>query len=195
MGITCNTNLDLQPYIDGHLQAPTMLTRANFIKQKILFHSGGSQSIIDMIRFGINEVMPISWLGYFSVDELGRLLSGTRERIRIGDWIRHTRHDNRLNDPGNPAVIGWFWQIVGIYTIEAQYKLLEFWTGRSQLPMTGISSVHMFTVRIVRGIDLRRMPTVATCSHSLFIPGYATKQILFDKLSETIYGFSGFRYG
>lgn len=162
----------------------TLTDRDKYVKAKIMIRTGATQEIIDRIRYGINEVMPLCWLGLFSVEEFGQLLTGSNDRINVAGWIKRTNH---INEANHPNIIGWFWQIVRILSTEAQYKLLTFWTALGRLPMAGFDGCKAFRLKVIPDGNLRNLPTANTCPQQLNIPAYPSKQIMFDKLVQTIY--------
>lgn len=170
----------------------TLANRDEYLKARIMFKTGATQEIIDTIRFGIDEVMPVSWLGVFTVKELGLMLGGIKPRISVIDWIDRCAitEETKFEDY---KVIGWFWQIVRMFSVEAQYKLFQFWTAADALPMEGISGVEPFLIHIQEDREsVIGLPFASTCYHRITIPAYASKQILFDRLAKAIYGFQGF---
>lgn len=185
---TVSENVIVNLIPDGYKKLVTVDNRDEYLKKKIVSFIGGDQLIIDAIRQGIDEVLPISWLGLFSTVELRKLMCGQKKRINVSDWIRQTKHI-RSTDAENNHVVGWFWQIVRLFSIEAQYRLLYYWTGLGRLPMEGISGVQGFTLHVS---DQFEWPFAATCSRRLQIPISLTRPLLFDRLTETIYSFEGF---
>lgn len=176
----------------GNTKYVTTATQAEYLCKRIFYRIGGDKSIIDAIRQGIDEVLPISFLGLFTAIELGRLLSGKKERIKVTDWIKATEYMPAIqpkNHSRDEKIVGWFWQIVRIFTIEAQYKLLSFWYGIDRLSLGGISNYN-FEIEISGSTN--RLPTSSTCFGSIKLRPYETKQILFDRLTKAIYGNVGF---
>lgn len=157
-----------------------------------MFRTGATQEIIEMIRFGIDEVIPLCWLGCFDAEDLGAVLCGTKDRISVTDWIDNAAVTEETK-PEDYKLVGWFWQIVRILSLEAQYKLFHFWTGSDVLPVGGIGGVPEFVVDIkVNRDSVIQLPFARTCFNLIEIPPYATKQILFDRLTKAIYNFQGF---
>ncbi len=76
----------------------------------------------------------------------------------------------------------WFWEHLDQISNDELLKVLAFCTGMECLPLGGFKALgQMFTIESIK-CDPHRLPVVHTCTFSLDLPEYPTKEVLVSKL-------------
>jgi len=98
-------------------------------------------------------------------------------------------------------VCGWVLKVVERLGKEERALLLKFATGSARVPPSGFASLmglsesQKFTVHLWPH-DRTSLPRAATCFNRLYLPAYASYEILEAKLLSAIrYGCQGFQFG
>ena len=88
-------------------------------------------------------------------------------------------------------------------TAEERSRLLLFCTGSMRPPATGFGSLMgynggedvRFTVALISGAEVGRLPTAAACFNKLNLPEYATERELKAKINSALTESEGFDEG
>ena len=90
--------------------------------------------------------------------------------------------------------IQWFWEVVEEFGKEEKIKLLRFVTGQNRAPIGGFSQlkdtnnhVTLFNISLIKYTNPDGvLPNAHTCSNTLDLPEYSSKEILEDRLGKAI---------
>lgn len=133
---------------------------------------------------GFYSLIPYEEIRLFRVDELNLLICGSshidlddfRDNVRIEDYDR------------NHPVIQMFFDVISKWSDEDIGKLLLFITGSSQVPYGGFRELAINGKPIVirLGGDKTRFPVSHTCTNTLDLPTYESKEDLESKLLFSI---------
>eukprot|EP00760_Papus_ankaliazontas_P009304 PhM_4_TR14008/c0_g1_i1/m.13415/K10589/UBE3C; ubiquitin-protein ligase E3 C len=132
---------------------------------------------------GLNEVVPLSLLKMFDVNELQMLLQGDEQTLDIADWRANTvYHGYTDNDP----VIGLFWRFVSTLTPSQQRELLKFATSVPRAPLLGFEYLQPKFCITKSGSDVTALPSAATCMCQLRLPPYPDFKTMHEKVLMAI---------
>jgi len=128
----------------------------------------------------------------FNSDELEQMMCGA-EKIDMQDWQRNTIYKEGY-EPRSKS-IRYFWDCVGEMNNKQKSELLFFVTGVKSLPLEGFAGLESrpgqkqpFTISKSRG----SMPGGHTCTNTLDLPEYRTKDLMQQHLKMAIeYGNAG----
>lgn len=87
--------------------------------------------VTNMIRRGMNHMIPTSWLTIFNPPELQFLISGKQGPMDLNDLRKNTKYSNGYHD--DHVVIIIFWHVIAGFTPEEQSLLLKFVTACSRV--------------------------------------------------------------
>jgi E3 ubiquitin-protein ligase NEDD4 len=135
---------------------------------------------------GLLELIPMDLLAVFDERELELLIGGITE-IDMDDWTKFT--DYRGYDKTD-QVIEWFWQCIRSWPAERKFRLLQFTTGTSRVPVNGFKDLQgsdgprRFTIE--KSGDPQGLPRSHTCFNRLDLPPYKDYESLETKLIYAI---------
>lgn len=141
---------------------------------------------------GLLEIVPRDLLIVFDEKELELLIGGMAE-IDMDDWTKFT--DYRGYEKTD-QVIEWFWQCIRSWPQERKFRLLQFTTGTSRVPVNGFKDLQgsdgprRFTIE--KSGDPHGLPRSHTCFNRLDLPPYADYESLETKLIYAIEETEGF---
>eukprot|EP01066_Platyproteum_vivax_P009807 Platyproteum_vivax@DN4344_c0_g1_i1.p1 len=145
---------------------------------------------IHHLQRGLYDVIPVSILRVFDLQELEMLINGMPV-LDMGDWKSHTCYMGAYTC--SHEVIVWFWEVVSAFSDEHKARLLQFSTGTSRLPVDGFEGLEsnrgqktMFTVQSVEFSDCAPFPRAHTCFNRLDLPLYKTKAELKLYLTQAV---------
>eukprot|EP01007_Sphenomonas_quadrangularis_P003707 NODE_78_length_2233_cov_215.353022_g57_i0.p1 GENE.NODE_78_length_2233_cov_215.353022_g57_i0~~NODE_78_length_2233_cov_215.353022_g57_i0.p1 ORF type:complete len:581 (-),score=104.95 NODE_78_length_2233_cov_215.353022_g57_i0:390-2132(-) len=174
--------------------------KADFVGRLAFFklYRSVNRSLIAFCR-GFWEVIPQKHVQTLRVEELDRLLHG-EPHIDVDQWIVHTVYGAEFAVLGAAhPVIRSFWEVVREMPQDQLRHLLKFVTGTEVLPAGGFGEMKMpFAIFSLERIDLSPtdptlcLPTASTCSSTLHLPLYPTKDMLQNKLLLAIGNCEGF---
>ncbi|XP_065184331.1 E3 ubiquitin-protein ligase HACE1-like [Sycon ciliatum] len=161
-----------------------------------------TSGILDQITAfldGFTKLIPQRLVALFDEFELELLMSGLPD-IDVRDWQNHTLYTGGYDE--NSEIIKWFWEIVHSFDRKECILLLQFSTGSSRVPHGGfanLSGSHDTQNFCIARVDLssnpNSLPTASTCFNMLKLPEYASKEILYDRVSVALhYGSQGFDF-
>ncbi|CAF3356499.1 unnamed protein product [Rotaria socialis] len=140
---------------------------------------------IEFIRQGLFSVVPRAYLTLFTAYELEETVCG-KGFIDIQMLKRHT--DYRKDDESSP-LIQRFWSVLSEMFSEEQRKIfLIFVWGRSTLPYRDEDFSTNFVITHLDTDDNadEALPRSYTCSFTLQLPAYSTKEIMYERLNYAI---------
>ena len=136
---------------------------------------------LEQIRKGFYEVIPLSWIKFFAVDELESFMCGL-STIDLADWKANTE-TRGFSNYVKSLTLHRFWQIMGTYDQVQLGRILQFCTGTSRLPLGGFSELESqrgqkakFCIQKVN-FDASKghsgnLPKAHTCFNRLDLPRY-----------------------
>jgi len=134
---------------------------------------------------GFERVFGVSFLKLFSEEELKQLISGTEEPISIADLQANTLVTGPLATRG--SYLNDFWEVLEGFTDTQIKLLLKFVTNIDRSPIFGFKNLEpKFQIMLVNANNIEDLPRSATCQNILFLPVYASKEILRSKLIKAI---------
>nr|WGL47553.1 E3 ubiquitin-protein ligase NEDD4 [Flammulina filiformis] len=141
---------------------------------------------------GLLELVPSDLVSVFDEKELELLIGGMAE-IDMDDWTKFT--DYRGYEKTD-QVIEWFWQCIRSWPQERKFRLLQFTTGTSRVPVNGFKDLQgsdgprRFTIE--KSGDPQGLPRSHTCFNRLDLPPYQDYESLETKLIFAIEETEGF---
>lgn len=126
-------------------------------------------------------------LDLFTPKTLRKLVEGSPV-ISVPLLRKSTRYEGKYNDQ-EPTIVN-FWSIVESYSQDEVKRLLEFVTASERVPITGFENMN-FVIEPGGG-DTDRLPTSSTCFGKLYLPAYATKEKMREKLGLALQNCKGF---
>eukprot|EP00914_Ancora_sagittata_P020247 GHVO01040162.1.p1 GENE.GHVO01040162.1~~GHVO01040162.1.p1 ORF type:complete len:395 (-),score=65.16 GHVO01040162.1:265-1449(-) len=185
---------------DGSNVAVTNVNKHEYIQLRALHRLESSIAAqLEQMRLGLWEVVPLSILSLFDVDEFSVLLNGNGV-LDLRDWKAHTVYRG-VYTTGHP-VVEWFWEVItDDLTAEERCKLLQFATGTPRVPAGGFKNLQSsrgrrcpFTVQSVESSDSRfTIPKAHTCFNRIDLPIYESKGDLLKGLNIILkFGTVGF---
>ncbi|CAF3908169.1 unnamed protein product, partial [Rotaria magnacalcarata] len=140
---------------------------------------------IEFIRQGLFSVVPRAYLTLFTAYELEETVCG-KGFIDIQMLKRHT--DYRKDDESSPRIQR-FWSVLSeMFSEELRKLFLIFVWGRSTLPYRDedFSTNFVITHLETSGNVDEALPRSYTCSFTLQLPAYSTKEIMYERLNYAI---------
>ncbi|CAF3449512.1 unnamed protein product [Rotaria socialis] len=140
---------------------------------------------IEFIRQGLYSVVPWANMTLFTAHELEEAVCG-KGYIDIEMLKRHTRYKN---DSASSQRIQQFWSVFSEMFSEEQRKLfLIFVWGRSTVPYRDEDFSTKFTIANLQtsGDVDKLLPKSYTCTFTLHLPAYSTKEIMYERLNYAI---------
>ena len=128
---------------------------------------------IKYIKDGLYSAIGKSILQILDWKQLEEMVCG-EAIFDLKDFKNHTECNNEEN------VIKWFWEWLENCKVEDKFKYLKFVTGRSRLP----KSNYRHIINLISDKDL--LPISHTCSSTLDLPNYDSKNVLCKKMQYVI---------
>lgn len=156
----------------------------------------GIQGAIDAFRSGFSDMIPISALKSFMLDELTTLCGADSPE----DWSISTLRDSFTADHGyhiSSEPVCRFLNILSSFDSTERRRFLIFATGSPHLPVGGFKALNPpFTV-VVKHPDNEELdadqylPSVMTCANYFKLPAYSSEKIMRRQLTKAILEGSG----
>eukprot|EP01084_Bolivina_argentea_P174691 302592_1 len=144
---------------------------------------------------GLSTVINVDYLRIFDATELSKLLSGDTQQQNWSHSWKDLR-ENTVYSGGfhnQHRCVKWFWEILNAdCTVDDNQKLLMFVTSCTRSPLLGFESLNPKFSIMCTGGDTTNLPTSQTCMNLLKIPNYPTKDLLKQKLLQSIRSNAGF---
>ncbi|KAL4429870.1 hypothetical protein ABPG74_022893 [Tetrahymena malaccensis] len=173
-----NYTLDLIP--NGRNIEVTEQNKKEYVKQ--IAHFKMTEEIKEQIQSflkGFYEILPQRSLKYMNEQELGLLLSGVK-KIDVDDMKKHMRYYRYNKDS---QIIQWFFEVMNEYDEDQRSLFLFFVTGSFKVPFGGFKNLQLEIAKIE---NKNNLPVAHTCTKSLDLPEYDSKEILKEKLTIAI---------
>ena len=158
---------------DRYVTYEDRLEYCQLVKQ-IRMKEGEAQ--IAAIKEGLAQVVPPQVLALLTWQELEKKVCGSAE-ISIEALKKSAKYDSDLSET-SPNV-GIMWQALETFTNEERSRFIRFITGRRRLPVT----IYIDS----SDTGPTSLPTSATCSNALYLPGYTTVEQAAQKLRYAAY--------
>jgi len=138
---------------------------------------------------GMRALIDGTWLRMFMADELGLLISGTRQ-LDLTDLRLNTVYTSGYSS--SHELIRWLWEILEEFDAKQRSEFLRFATSCSRAPLLGFVSLDPRFCIQHTGNQQDPLPTSSTCMNLLRIPRYKTKELLKAKILYAIQHSQGF---
>lgn len=133
---------------------------------------------------GFYQVMSYQWIQMFNAYEINTLISGSSQSIDIDELRKFTQYTSPTFDEKS-QVVQWFWQVLYSLDNETKRSFLKFVTSCSNAPLLGFKDLRpAFSIYVIP--DSTRLPTSSTCSNLLKLPNYESRDMLKDKLIQSV---------
>lgn len=156
----------------------------NYTKLALKFRRGELRGAMKKLRKGFEVIMQQSCRYLLSSHQLKYFVCGpdeiTEDQI-ISKLNFLTIYDNR-------SMQNFIWTIKNM-TAEERSLLLKFVTGRVSIPVSGSGanlSINVHLVELHKTTPPFTLPSSATCSSTITVPAYPTKEIMLERLQKAI---------
>eukprot|EP00941_MAST-03F_sp_MAST-3F-sp1_P003078 g3078.t1 len=134
--------------------------------------------LFDPLKRGVQKMLGGHILSLFRPDELSLIVQGvpkTQNLYILKDKARYVAWENDTME-----VIDFFWDVVKHLNDDLQKQLLRFITGSQRVPIEGLGSVVIVVQK--SNMNINCLPVAHTCTQTIELPCYPTKEILKEKL-------------
>ena len=172
------------------MQEPTAFEdRKKWVVQFLQYRVGRRQYIIDAIREGFNEVIPIDMLDLFTAEQFRIMLCGLQAEIDVVAWRQWT-NDYTYAPPAES--VGFLFRFLAEAEDTERRLVLQFVSGRKTLPAGGFEA--LFTRNILgmmvifphkdnaNNVLNDSCPYSSTCFCNLFLGTYSS----YEKFAELL---------
>jgi len=175
----------------GEDKAVTGANREDFIQARVnhLFKNERSMKCFSELEKGFKTVVKdeMSYvLNLFKPEELMKVVVGNTsynwEDLRQSAQYQDSYHRNHPN-------IKRFWQVFMAFKEEQKKQFLQFLTGSSKIPISGLQ----IWIQPVTGKE-KNLPQAHTCFYLLDLPEYSTSEIMRSKILTAITECEGFQF-
>jgi hypothetical protein len=156
--------------------------RLNLLNEPALPQARSLQ--LEAFAEGFYSIIPPGALENFDENELELLVCGMPD-IPVPEFKKHVLYPELPNASALP-IIQWFWQSVENMSQSERARLLQFWTGSSQLPPGGFSAFDPKINIKLNFSPLSHLPVSHTCFNTLELPRYKSFQQLDQRLTLAI---------
>lgn len=141
-----------------------------------------NQAQYDLIKLGLNEYVPRSYLLLFSSIELRSLICSEIEtRFDIEEWKKATIYEDCSE---TTKQVKWFWEVLDNQSNKFVVQVFQWLTGSTKFPSGGFRG--RFPTIALAKTSANHLPTVSTCLCCLYLPEYPSKKILKEKLEKAL---------
>eukprot|EP00002_Diphylleia_rotans_P006185 TRINITY_DN1551_c0_g1_i16.p1 TRINITY_DN1551_c0_g1~~TRINITY_DN1551_c0_g1_i16.p1 ORF type:complete len:681 (-),score=121.38 TRINITY_DN1551_c0_g1_i16:125-2167(-) len=174
----CNgIEVDLVP--GGSQMAVTWENRLEYARLLEEYHIREGLSNIQIIRYGLADIIPISIISLYTSEEMEDMVCGRKE-VDV-EKLKLQTHYSDCN-PSNQH-IQFFWQVLEEFTQAQRAMFIKFVSGRSRIPR---SAEHFKEFQINRfnasdNVD-SYLPVAHTCFFSVDLPAYTSVEVTRAKL-------------
>jgi hypothetical protein len=183
-----NNNISDEAEMNTEAPAVTNANREKFVKDYIhwLVHRSVEPQLKAFIT-GFHTCLNARSLELFTPRVLRDIVEGSSV-ISVPLLRQATRYESEYH-ANHPAILD-FWSIVESYSEEDVRKLLEFVTASERVPVTGFGGMNFVIGKMCEDTD--RLPRSSTCFGRLYLPNYANKEKMRDKLKLSLENCKGF---
>ncbi|KAH0573516.1 Ubiquitin-protein ligase [Spironucleus salmonicida] len=168
--------------------AKTSVTNENldeYIHQRIYFEILQQQAIINYIRIGFTQVIPIFKQTNLLPFQLEQILGG-KSATDLTQLQQITKYSEPFNK--NHSTIKMFWVLIHSLPQKDKENFLLFVFSTHRVPINGFCR---FTIEC-SGDSLTGYPTAHTCGNVLCLPAYKDENVLREKLTFALENYLGF---
>ena len=141
--------------------------------------------IISIIK-GINKIIPMSVLQYFTWEEMERLVCG-KKTVDIELLEKNTIISPELEKKN--YLVKWVWEIVKEFSEEERIQFVKFCYAQERLPYTQEEYDQkqiQFSIKFNANFKKNELPRADTCFFFLILPDYTSKEIMKKMISIAI---------
>lgn len=154
-----------------------------------LWLDSGIRSQMIAFREGINEVLPLGKLRLLFVPELLALLCGEEDiKWTVESLVKDTKLAHGYTKDSQP--VQFFFEVLEEMSATERRAFLLYATGCPNLPPGGFQALKPpFEVvrRVVDNLDVdRALPFARTCTNTLHLPAYSSKNVLAKQMAFAI---------
>jgi len=174
--------------LNGYEIMVTPETKQDFVEKVSNFkmHNEIKEELKAFLK-GFHLILPSNWLSFFTSSELQSLISGDT-LINAQELKEYSRYQGYTKDS---ELILWLWEILQEFSQKDLSSFLFFVSGSLRIRKNNFG---ICIAKCTYGIQ--RLPTAATCSWTINIPEYQTKEELKQKLLLAIFeGQQSFQLG
>ena len=145
-----------------------------------------SNSQISSIIKGINKIIPMSVLQYFTWEEMERLVCG-KKIVDIDLLEKNTVTSPELEKKN--YLVKWVWEILREFNEEERIQFVKFCYAQERLPYTQEEYDQkqiQFTIKFNQSFKKNGLPRADTCFFFLILPDYTSKEIMKKMISIAI---------
>jgi len=133
---------------------------------------------------GFRTIIPQDFISHFSPSELETLISG-ESQINLEEMKKYATYRNySLND----QIVIWLWEVLEEFSQEQLISFYYYLSGSTRVPFGGFRENP---VEIQHHFNKEALPISHTCTLTLELPQYATKDKLREKLLLAIFDGAG----
>ena len=144
-----------------------------------------NSQIISIIK-GINKIIPMSVLQYFTWEEMERLVCG-KKTVDIELLEKNTIISPELE--AKNYLVKWVWEIVKEFSEEERIQFVKFCYAQERLPYSQEEYDQkqiQFTIKFNANFSKDGLPRADTCFFFLILPDYSSKEIMKKMISIAI---------
>ena len=145
-----------------------------------------SNNQITSIINGINKIIPMSVLQYFTWEEMERLVCG-KKVVDIELLEKNTVISPELEKKN--YLVKWVWEIVKEFSEEERVQFVKFCYAQERLPYTQEEYDQkqiQFSIKFNANDKKNGLPRADTCFFFLILPDYSSKEIMKKMISIAI---------
>ena len=172
-------------YTDNDL-ASSSKNRNNLLLEINNLRLNESNSQIISIIKGINKIIPLSVLQYFTWEEMERLVCG-KKTVDIELLEKNTIISPELEK--KDYLVKWVWEIVKEFNEEERIQFVKFCYAQERLPYTQEEYDQkqiQFSIKFNPQFKKNGLPRADTCFFFLILPDYTSKEIMKKMISIAI---------
>jgi len=153
-----------------------------YIEELLVFHVNETREAEELVREGLDRVLPVKALSLFTPQE-GELLFTGEPDVDVDELMKHTIYrDIQESDP----CVQYFWEVMKELRSQERVLFLRFVYGSSRLPPNQKWPMPFKICGVSKAQPDTTLPNSQMCFFSLLLPEYSSKEILRKKLLEAI---------
>jgi len=156
-----------------------------FLQIKNIRINESDSQIMSIIK-GINKIIPLSVLQYFTWEEIERLVCG-KKIVDIELLEKNTIISAELEK--KEYLVKWVWEIVKEFSEEERIQFVKFCYAQERLPYTQEEYDQkqiQFSIKFNPQFKKNGLPRADTCFFFLILPDYTSKDIMKKMISIAI---------
>lgn len=164
-------------YTDADLASSSKIRNNLLSEIKNLRLNESDSQIISIIK-GINKIIPLSVLQYFTWEEMERLVCG-KKTVNIDLLEKNTIISPELEK--KDYLVKWVWEIVKEMNEQERLQFVKFCYAQERLPYTQEEYDQkqiQFTIKFNPQFRKNGLPRADTCFFFLILPDYTSKEVM-----------------